>query len=387
MIERIVLDKALKLLTFFPVVGIVGPRQVGKTTLAKQISNQIGKECLYLDLENPRDDAKLTDPVLFFEYNIDKCIILDEIQRRKELFPILRSMIDLKREPARFVVLGSASPQIIRDSSESLAGRISYIELTPFNLMEIGKDESIFKHWLWGGFPDAFLAPGKDFNFEWYNSFIQTYVERDLPLLGLQASPVLMRKLWQILASFNGNVLNKSTLTKSLEISSPTLTKYLTFLEEAFIIRLLKPFYTNIKKRLVKSPKVYIRDSGLLINLLNINDSVELQGHYLVGLIWESYVLEQIIPVLKPGYSSFFYRTQDGAECDLVITKGEKVVAAVEIKYTSTPRITKSLLNSINDLNSSQNFVVTPNSDDFLLTTEIRACNLSDFLTKYFGKI
>ena len=383
MIKRNISKNIIELLSFFPVVGIIGPRQVGKTTLAKQISSKISKECIYLDLENPRDDSKLTDPVLFFESNIDKCIIIDEIQRRKELFPILRSMIDLKREPARFIILGSASPEVIRDSSESLAGRIAYLELSPFNLTELDNDTPIFKHWLWGGFPDAFLSPNKGMNFQWYSYFIQTYIERDLPMLGLQVSPSLMRKFWLMLASFNGNVLNKSTLTKSLEISAPTLNKYLSFLEDAFLIRLLLPYSANVKKRLIKSPKVFIRDSGLLINLLNVNNQEELQGHYSVGLIWESYAIEQIVQLLQPGYTPYFYRTQDGAECDLVIEKGTEVVASVEIKYTSTPKTTKSLLNSINDLNSSKNFIVTPNSDDYLIVKGIRVCNLRDFLNDY----
>lgn len=387
MINRNITKNTIELLSFFPVVGIIGPRQVGKTTLAKHVGSLIKKKCIYLDLENPRDNSKLTDPVLFFENNLDKCIIIDEIQRRKELFPILRSMIDLRRIPARFIILGSASPEIIRDSSESLAGRIAYLELSPFNLIELDKEPMVFKHWLWGGFPDAFLSPNKSLNFKWYSYFIQTYIERDLPMLGLQVSPVLMRRLWLMIASLNGNLLNKSTLTKSLEISAPTLNKYLSFLKQAFLIRLLLPYSVNIKKRLVKSPKIYIRDSGLLNNLLNINSLEELQGHYSVGNNWESYVVEQIVQLLNLELTPYFYRTQEGAECDLVIVKGNEVVASVEIKYTSSPKITKSLLNSIIDLKSSNNFIVTPNSDDYLITKNIRVCNLQKFLSVYLDKI
>ncbi len=383
MIKRNLFPDAINLLSHFPAVGIIGPRQVGKTTLVKQISARLKKPCVYLDLENPRDIAKLNDPILFFENNIDKCIIIDEVQRDKTLFPILRSMIDQHRVAARFIILGSASPELIRDSSESLAGRIAYLELPTFNLNELGKDIEINKHWLWGGFPDAFLAPTKEINFTWYHNFVQTYVERDLPLLGLKAQPNLLRNLWTMIASINGNVFNKAMLTKSLEISVPTLNKYLSFFEEAFLIRLLKPYAKNVKKRLVKSPKIFIRDSGILHYLLNINTMNELQGNSLVGNSWEGYAIEQIVQLLKPGYTPFFYRTQEGAECDLVIVKGGDIFASIEIKYTSAPKLTKSLINSIADLNCNNNFIITPNSDNYMVRKDIRVCSLSNFLFEY----
>jgi predicted AAA+ superfamily ATPase len=387
LIDRFITPKVSELLSFFPVVGIVGPRQAGKTTLVKELSNRLEKPFIYIDLENPRDDAKLFDPVLFFENNIEKCIIIDEIQRRKDLFPILRSMVDQKKVSARFIILGSASPDLIRDSSESLAGRIAYQELSPFNYIEIEKVADNNKHWLWGGFPDALLAPDKEMNFNWYHNFVQTYIERDLPMLGLSVHPNQMRKIWSMVAGLHGSILNKSLLTKSLEISIPTLNKYLSFLEEAFIIRILQSFSMNIRKRLVKSPKIYIRDTGILHYLLNINDLEELQGHFLLGNSWEGYVIEQILQLLKPGYGSFFYRTREGAECDLVIIKGNKVSACVEIKYTSAPKLTKSLVNSINDTGSENNFIVTPNTDNFLISKNIRVCKLYDFLKKYLPEL
>lgn len=383
MIKRNIYSTIIELLSFFPAVGIIGPRQVGKTTLAKEISNQLKSSLVYLDLENPRDLAKLADPVLFFENNIDSCIILDEIQREKSLFPILRSMIDLKRVPARFIILGSASPELIRDSSESLAGRFAYQELSTLNFTELQEEADVFKHWIWGGFPDAYLAPSKSLNFAWYHNFVQTYIERDLPLLGLQAQPNVLRNLWTMIASINGNVFNKNTLTKSLEISLPTLNKYLSFFEEAFLIRLLKPYSANIGKRLVKSPKIFIRDTGILHYLLNINSLEELQGHFSIGNSWESYVIEQIIQLLKPGYIPYFYRTQEGAECDLVIEKGNKIVACVEIKYTASPKLTKSLINSVEDLKCTNNYIVTPNSDTYMLHKDITVCNVSEFLRKF----
>ena len=381
--DRFITPRISELLTFFPVVGIVGPRQAGKTTLVKELSHHLKKPYIYLDLENPKDDAKLIDPVLFFENNIEKCIIIHEIQRRKDLFPILRSIVDQKKVPARFIILGSASPDLIRDSSESLAGRIAYQELAPFNYVEIEKVTDYNKHWLWGGFPDALLAPDKDMNFTWYHNFIQTYIERDLPMLGLSVQPNQMRKIWSMLAGLHGSILNKSLLTKSLEISVPTINKYLSFLEEAFIIRILLPFSINIRKRLVKSPKLYIRDTGILHYLLNINSLEELQGHFLLGNSWEGYVIEQIVQLLKPGYGYLFYRTREGAECDLVITNGNKVSACIEIKYTSSPKLTKSFVNSIIDTGSENSYIVTPNTDDYLIRENIRVCNMGDFMARY----
>lgn len=383
MIKRNAFSEIIELLTFFPAVGIIGPRQVGKTTLVKQISTYLEKPTIYLDLENPRDSAKLNDPVLFFENNIDKCIIIDEIQRQKSLFPILRSMIDLRRIPARFIILGSASPELIRDSSESLAGRIAYLELSTFNFNELEEGVDVFKHWVWGGFPDAFLSPNKEINFTWYHNFVQTYVERDLPMLGLSGQPNVLRNLWTMIASINGNVFSKTTLTKSLEISAPTLNKYLSFFEAAFLIRILKPYSKNIKKRLVKSPKIFIRDSGILHYMLGINSIDDLQGHSSIGNSWEGYVIEQIVQLLKPRYTSYFYRTQEGAECDLVIVKGTEVFACIEIKYTSAPKLTKSLINSVEDLNCTHNYIITPNSDNYFLKKDIRVCSLSEFLFEY----
>lgn len=383
MINRFKTENLIEILNYFPVLGIVGPRQVGKTTLAKIISKELKKEVLYLDLENPADLSKLSDPVLFFTNNEDKCIILDEIQRMPKLFPVLRSMIDQNRIAGRFLILGSASPDLIRDSSESLAGRIAYEELCPFNLKEVNGVKNVEEHWIAGGYPDAMLAPNAKIRKVWLQNFIQTYVERDLPLLGLNIDRTIIKKLWTMVAHINGNVLNMSNLSKSLELTSTTIKKYLSFLEQAFLIRQLQPYSVNIKKRLVKSPKVYVRDSGILHHLIGVEDLNTLSGKPIIGNSWESYVVEQVIQISGDDYEPYFYRTHEGAECDLVLAKSGIPLYGIEIKYTSSPKITKGLRNAFADLKTKKNFIITPMSDDYFIDEDIRVCSLSTFLEEY----
>jgi len=388
MISRKLHNELLKAIDFFPVTGIVGPRQVGKTTLSKSIISSINKESVYLDLENPKDVAKLTDPVLYFENNKDKCVILGEIQQLPELFPILRSMVDAHRIPGRFILLGSASPDIIRNSSESLAGRIAYKELTPLILNEISTSgKELQYHWLRGGFPDAYLTQSDELSFEWHDNFIKSYVNRDLPSLGLNIDRSTIFKLWTMVAHIHGSVLNMSNLAKSLGTSSASIKKYLGFLEGAFLIRQLQPYSTNTKKRLVKAPKIYIRDSGILHQLLNINTWEALENNPILGSSWEGYALEQIIQNLDRNTSYNYYRTQDGAECDLVLIKSNKPVTGIEIKYTSSPKTAKGMLQSFEDLNTNMNYIVTPNTDDYMIKNNINVCSLFTFLTNYLPHI
>ncbi|MCF8465279.1 MAG: ATP-binding protein [Flavobacteriales bacterium] len=379
----------LELLGFFPVVAIVGPRQVGKTTLAKDLLTRMGREAVYLDLENPEDEAKLTDPVLFFKTNIDRCVVLDEIQRMPQLFPILRSMVDIQRQPARFLLLGSATPDLIRNSSESLAGRISYRELTPFNLTEVDHEtrDDMLRHWFRGGFPDAYLAPTDRMTVQWHTSFIQTYVERDLPMLGLDIDRTMIRKLWTMVAHIHGNVLNMSNLGRSLGVTSVTVKKYLAFLEGAFLIRQLQPWYVNLGKRLVKAPKIYVRDTGALHRLLGIASTEALQMHPSLGASWEGYAIEQIIQLLPDDMEPYFYRTHEGAECDLVLIRSGQPVASIEVKYTSAPRTTKGITQSFTDLGTAQNFIITPDTDNYQLTENVRVSKLSEFLTDHLPLI
>ena len=372
----------------FPVLGIVGPRQVGKTTLARLLSKKINKETIFLDLENPRDVSKLTDPLLFFENNQDKCIIIDEVQIKKELFPIIRAVIDQKREPGRFILLGSASPELIRDASESLAGRIYYKELTPFHFQEIKDVISYQKHWLNGGYPEALLTESKTKSVRWRRSFIQTYIERDLPLLGLQSKIADMQRLVRMISHIHGNQLSYQTLSKSIGLTGPTIKKQIDFLEHAYIVRLLEPFYQNIGKRLVKSPKIYLRDTGLLHSLLEVERFEDLFGNPIIGNSWEGYVIEQIYAVLPETYTLNYYRTQQGAELDLVICKNLKPVIGVEIKFNSSPKFSVGNEISLKDLGLNKCFIVVPEVERYYLKGFIEVISISELIMDFVsGKL
>lgn len=376
---RIIEKKLLTTINNFPATGIIGPRQVGKTTLAKQLIKKIEKETVYIDIENPRDRVKLSDPVLFFENNTDKCIIIDEIQLMPELFSVLRPMIDMKREPGRFIILGSASPILLRQSSQSLAGRIAYIELPGFNLLEL-ETESQNKLWLKGGFPDAFLSKDNDIWQQWMDNFIRTYINTDLPALGLDINRNSLWNLWTMLSHVNAQVVNYSNISRSLSISSTTLKKYVDFLENAFLVRQLQPFFPNIKKRIVKAPKIFLRDTGILHNLLNITSLNELEGNPLKGNSWEGYVIEQILQIAGSSYESYFYRTHQGAECDLVLTKSSKPLYAIEIKLSAAPSLTKGNKIGFEDIGAAKNFIIVPESEEYQISENISVCSLRSFL-------
>ena len=383
MIPRLVTNELLEILGYFPVLGITGPRQVGKTTLSRELAGMLDKEVIYLDMEDPEDLSRLSEPALYLKRFEDACIIIDKVQRLPELFPILRSLVDRKRIPARFILTGSASPELIRDTSESLAGRIAYKELTAFNYLEISNHKHSGFHWFRGGFPLSFLAPSDRISKSWINNFIQTYIERDLPLLGLQVSHTVLRNLWLMLAHIHGNVLNMELLSKSLEVTGPTIKKYIHFLSEAYLIRILYPFHINIKKRIVKSPKIYIRDTGILHQLLGISTNNMLEGHPMKGNSWEGYVIEQISFHIRDRYGMYFYRTHQGAECDLVLTVANKPEIAVEIKYTLAPKVSKGLRTSINDLGTRRNFIICLSEEVFPIAENIMVCNLDAFISDF----
>lgn len=388
MIDRFIYGELLEIVGEFPVLGIVGPRQVGKTTLARLLSKKINKESVFLDLENPRDISKLTDPLLFFENNQDKCIIIDEVQIKKELFPIIRAVIDQKREPGRFILLGSASPELIRDASESLAGRIYYKELTPFHFQEIKDVISYQKHWLNGGYPEALLTESKTKSVRWRRSFIQTYIERDLPLLGLQSKISDMQRLVRMISHIHGNQLSYQTLSKSMGLTGPTIKKQIDFLEHAYIVRLLEPFYHNIGKRLVKSPKIYLRDTGLLHSLLEVERFEDLFGNPVIGNSWEGYVIEQIYAVLPETYTLNYYRTQQGAELDLVICKNLKPVIGIEIKFNSSPKFSVGNEISLKDLGLNKCFIVVPEVERYYLKDSIEVISVSELIMDFVsGKL
>jgi hypothetical protein len=388
MIDRFIYGELLEIVGEFPVLGIVGPRQVGKTTLARLLSKKINKESIFLDLENPRDISKLTDPLLFFENNQGKCIIIDEVQIKKELFPIIRAVIDQKREPGRFILLGSASPELIRDASESLAGRIYYKELTPFHFQEIKDVIPHQKHWLNGGYPEALLTESKTKSVRWRRSFIQTYIERDLPLLGLNSKIADMQRLVRMISHIHGNQLSYQTLSKSMGLTGPTIKKQIDFLEHAYIVRLLEPFYHNIGKRLVKSPKIYLRDTGLLHSLLEVERFEDLFGNPVIGNSWEGYVIEQIYAVLPESYTLNYYRTQQGAELDLVICKNLKPVIGIEIKFNSSPKFSVGNEISLKDLGLNKCFIVVPEVERYYLKDSIEVISISELIMDFVsGKL
>jgi len=263
-----------------------------------------------------------------------------------------------------------------------LAGRIAFIELSGLNLLEI-PDKEKEKLWISGGFPDAFLATDNDIVMQWHDNFVRTYIERDLPLLGLGVSPVILRNLWMMVAHTHGNVVNYSNIGKSLELSSTTIKKYLDFLENAFLIRQLQPYHLNVKKRIIKSPKLFIRDTGVLHNLLNIGSRSELEGNPLKGNSFEGFAIEQIIQICGPAYKPFFYRTHHGAECDLLLTKASKPVYSIEIKYSSTPKLTRGNNIAFNDIGAELQFIITPDTEDYLISKHTRVCSLKVFMEKY----
>jgi predicted AAA+ superfamily ATPase len=374
MIKRRIQEDITKSLQQFPSIGLVGPRQAGKTTLAKMITDKLDRPAIYLDLENPQDIQKLDDAQLYLQQFKDHLIILDEAQRKPELFPLLRSMIDQDRKPGRFMILGSASPSLKRQASESLAGRIAYHELSPFTLDEIdnGKD-NVNKLWLRGGYPDSYLADSDDFATTWVQNFIQTHLERDLPVLGVRVPATTLFRFWTMVAHCNSQLWNASRLAESLGVDSKTARRYLDILEDTFMIRQLRPFFGNVKKRLVKSPKVYIRDTGLLHTMLKIHSYEDLSANPILGASWEGFCLEQIIGLKPSRYDAYFYRTLSAAaaEIDLVLTRGLNVEIAVEIKYSLTPKLTKSSTNAINEVNPQRTWVVYPGEESYPIKKDI----------------
>jgi predicted AAA+ superfamily ATPase len=369
-------------LKIFPATGIIGPRQVGKTTLVKEFASQ--KELFYLDLEDSSDREKLVDATFYFDQFPERNFILDEIQFMPQLFNELRGIIDSNRRPGRFVVIGSASPDIIRVSSESLAGRIGYLELTPFSLAEV---DSTSKLWVRGGFPLAYLADTDRISSLWRNNFMSTYIQRDLGLLGLQTDVQIMDRFWRMLATSQGNLLNTESFARSLDVSRPTILRFLHFLEGAFMIRMLRPWYVNTNKRLVKSPKVYIRDSGLLHSLLGLQTFESVINHVQMGASWEGFVIEQIIHNLERSIQPWFHRTQQGAECDILLERNGKVIAAIEIKHGSSPKASKGFRVAIQDTGASAAYIIGNTDNTFKIDDTITITNLSHFLTEVLHRL
>ena len=352
-----------------PAVALLGARQVGKTTLAQMIAS--GRPSIYLDLESPEDLIKLSDPTAFLSLHDSKLIILDEIQRSPDLFNVLRGLIDKNRQAGRkgdqFLLLGSASMDLLKQSAESLAGRISYIEMTGLNLLEVPSKEpkEIQRLWLRGGFPQSYLADTDTLGMNWLENLIRTYLERDIPQMGFRAPANRLRRLWTMLGHLQGETINYSRLAGNLEVDGKTVSHYLDILVDLLLVRRLEPWYANVKKRLVKSPRFYIRDSGILHRLLGIPDYDALLSNPVVGKSWEGFVVENILSVLPVTAETYFYRTAAGAEIDLLLRLSSSELWAIEIKKGAAPKITRGFHQACEDVQATKKYVVYGGNDEF----------------------
>lgn len=386
MIKRILETKIREALLRSPAVALLGPRQVGKTTIAFNISEKIPS--VYLDLESTLDLQKVQDIISFHDANKDRLIILDEIQRLPEVFSPLRGIIDQERRKGnkseQFLFLGSASIDLLRQSSESLAGRIAYLELFGINLLEYG--HNINTLWLRGGFPESLLALSEKNSLEWRLDFIKTYLERDIPQLGPRIPAQTLERFWTMLAHHQGTVLNAASLARNLDVSGVTIGRYLDLMTDLLLIRRLKPWTFNIGKRLVRSPKIYIRDSGITHALLNIADHNQLLGHPVVGGSWEGFVIENILSVAHSGVQAFYYRTPGGAEIDLVLEFSGSEKWAIEIKRSSSPTLSKGFHIACDDIKPEKRYAVYAGTDSFSLGNGVNAISLSDLMQEVINK-
>lgn len=370
-------------------VALLGPRQVGKTTLALALADKTPS--LYLDLESRADRAKLSDPALFLERHEDRLVILDEVHRVPELFQTLRGLIDKGRRKGRrtgrFLILGSASIDLLRQSGESLAGRIAYVEMGPFDVLEIGpKPAARLDLWLRGGFPDSYLAADDGLSLALRRDFIRSYLERDVPMFGPRIPAETLERLWTMLAHGQGTLLNASRLAASLAISAQSVTRYIDLLADLLLVRRLSPFHANLGKRLVKSPKVYVRDSGLVHALLGIADHDALAGHPVVGASWEGFVIENLLAAAPADTRASFYRTAAGAEIDLMLELPGGRRWAVEIKSGLSPRLEKGFHFARQDLKPGKSFVVYAGDDRYPLDEGVEAIGLRELAAILAGE-
>lgn len=379
MIQRRITSQVASLLGQSPAVVLSGPRQVGKTTLALEIAEQ--RPATYLDLESETDRARLTEPELYFADHADELLILDEIQRLPDLFEVLRGVIDRGRREGkangRFLLLGSASLELLAQSGESLAGRIAFAELAPFDLIEVGA-ERLDRLWVRGGFPDSFLASGEESSLRWRRDFIRTYLERDIPHLGPRIPAETLRRLWTMLAHNQGGLLNAANIARGLGVSGVTVGNYLDLMVDLLLVRRLQPRLANAGKRMVRSPKVYLRDSGLLHSLLGIADKESLLGHPVVGGSWEGLVIENLIGVVGQDVEPSFYRTSGGAEIDLVLSWADGREWAIEVKRTLAPKLERGARSALADIKPERGFVVYPGSERYPLGGGVEAIGLAE---------
>lgn len=378
MISRSLYSELSDALGHSPAVVLLGPRQVGKTTLALEI----GRNCnaLYLDLESEQDRAKLEQPELYLADHQDRLVIFDEVHRAPGLFPVLRGLIDRGRREGRragrYLLLGSASLDLLKQSGETLAGRVTYLELSPFTLVETGK-ESLDLLWVRGGFPESLLAPDTQRSLRWRQDFIRTYLERDIPQFGPRIPAETLRRFWVMLAHHQGGLLNNALFARNLGVDVKTVSGYLDLLVDLLLVRRLPPWHSNIGKRLVKSPKVYVRDSGLVHALLTIPDKENLISHPVVGQSWECFVIENLLRCSPADMQGYFYRTGGGAEIDLLLAWPDGKLWAVEIKRSLTPKPERGFYNACEDLEPARKFVVYPGTERYRIAPDCEAISLA----------
>ena len=364
-------------LEHYPVVALPGPRQAGKTTLSRMLADgSPGTEVHRFDLESPADLARLSNPELVLS-SLRGLVILDEIQRMPELYPVLRVLADRPETPARFLILGSASPDLIEGASETLAGRVSFIDVSGFSLTELGV-ENLAKRWWRGGFPRAYLSTSNKTARQWHEDFFRTFLERDIPQLGINIPATTLRRFWTMVAHYHGQILQVSELARSLGTSEPTARRYLDILCGTYVVRQLPPWFENLKKRQVKAPKIYIRDSGVFHALLNIADATSLESHPKLGASWEGFAIEQVLSITGDR-EAYFWATHGGAELDLLVFHGGKRIG-FEFKYTEKPKTARSMHIAEADLGLDHLYVVHPGKHTFPLTENITASTLADVL-------
>lgn len=378
-IERTLKKDVINSIRRNPVTAIIGARQVGKSTLAKKVIEEIDNG-LYVDLEKPSDRVLLTEAESFFYLHNGKLICLDEIQLLPNLFSVIRSVVDDENFSGKFMVLGSASPELLRQTSESLAGRIAYFELSPFSLEEIQNISSLNNFRLRGGFPKSLLSDHDEEAFEWLENFKITFLERDLRQFGFNLPPDVLHRFWTMLAHINGQLLNLSQLGRSLGVSQTTIRNYIDVLHHTFMLRLIPPYHGNVKKRLVKSPKVYIRDTGILHALLRISSFDELFAHPVYGSSWESTVIENLLLKYKK-WDFCFYRTSAGSELDLVLSKANTMIV-FEIKTSSSPKVSKGFWTALETLKPDEAYVIAPVRQPYPLKNNVWVYPMETFLMK-----
>lgn len=378
--KRHLLKELIDSLDASPAVALLGCRQVGKTTLAFEVSKHLSKQVLYLDLESEQDRAKLAQPELYLKAHQDKLVILDEVHRAPNLFPVLRGLIDSARRDGRqaglYLLLGSASLDLLKQAGETLAGRISYLSLNPFNILEV-ELKQLQSLWVRGGFPNSFLAKSDTLSVRWRQDFIRSYLERDIPQFAPRISTETLRRFWGMLAHHQGELLNTAQLARNLGIDNKTAANYLDLLIDLLLVRRLQPWHANTGKRLTKAPKVYVRDSGIIHALLQIADEESLLSHPVLGKSWECFVIENILNIAPNGVQGYFYRSSGGAEIDLILVWPNGDLWAIEIKRSLMPKLERGFYSACNDLQPARKYVVYAGEEQYPIANDIEAISLT----------